>query len=59
MAAESGRPLGESPDVTETEIFVLTIAELTLGVLRTNDRHRPNCVATSSAVGSTWDTRFP
>ena len=56
VAAESGRPLGEMPGVTETEVSVVTLAELTLGVLVANDSNRARRVATLSAVESTWDT---
>lgn len=56
VAAESGRPLGEMPGVTETEVPVVTLAELTLGVLVANDSNRARRVATLSAVESTWDT---
>ncbi len=55
VATESGRPLGEMAGVTETEVSVVTLAELTLGVLMANDDHRPARVATLSAVESTWD----
>jgi predicted nucleic acid-binding protein len=55
VATESGRPLGEMDGVTETEVSVVTLAELTLGVLMANDEDRPARVATLSAVESTWD----
>jgi len=55
IAAESGRSLGEMPGVTETEVSVVTLAELTLGVLMANDSDRAKRVATLSAVESTWD----
>ena len=55
VATESGRPLGEMPGVTETEVSVVTLAELTLGVLMANDSDRAKRVATLSAVESTWD----
>jgi len=55
VATESGRPLGEMAGVTETEVSVVTLAELTLGVLMANDDDRPDRVATLSAVESTWD----
>lgn len=55
VAAESGRPLGEMPGVTETEVSVVTLAELTLGVLVSDDADRAGRVATLSAVESTWD----
>ena len=55
VATESGRPLGEMTDVTETEISLVTLAELTIGVLMANDIDRPARVATLSAVESTWD----
>ena len=41
--------------VTETEISVVTLAELTVGVLMANDADRPTRVATLSAVESTWE----
>ena len=55
VATESGRPLGEMDGVTETEVSVVTVAELTLGGLMANDDDRPARVATLSAVESTWD----
>ena len=55
VAAESGRPLGEMPGVTDTEVSVVTLAELTLGVLVANDSNRARRVSTLSAVESTWD----
>jgi predicted nucleic acid-binding protein len=55
VATESGRPLGEMVGVTETEVSVVTLTELTLGVLMANDADRPSRVATLSAVESTWD----
>lgn len=55
IASESGRPLGEIPGVDETEISVVTLAELTLGVLMADDAQRPVRLATLSAVESTWD----
>lgn len=55
VATESGRPLGEMTGVTETEVSVVTLAELTVGVLMADDADRPTRVATLSAVESTWD----
>lgn len=55
VATESGRPLGEMERVTETEVSVVTLAELTIGVLTANDDDRSARVATLSAVESTWD----
>ena len=55
VATESGRPLGEMDGVTETEISMVTIAELTVGVLMASDADRPGRVATLSAVESTWN----
>ncbi|MGH9089098.1 MAG: PIN domain-containing protein [Acidimicrobiales bacterium] len=55
VATESGRPLGEMTGVTETEVSVVTLAELTLGVLMAGDAERAGRVATLSAVESTWD----
>ncbi|MDA8148894.1 MAG: PIN domain-containing protein [Actinomycetota bacterium] len=55
VATETGRPLGEMEGVTETEVSVVTLAELTLGVLVAHDDDRPSRLATLSAVESTWD----
>jgi predicted nucleic acid-binding protein len=55
LATESGRPLGELQGVTETEVSVVTLAELTVGVLMAGDNDRPARVATLAAVESTWD----
>jgi predicted nucleic acid-binding protein len=55
VAAESGRPLGEAEGVTETEISVVTLAELIVGVLVAEEADRAARVATLSAVESTWD----
>jgi len=55
IATESGRPRSEMAGVTETEVSVVTLAELTLGVLMANDVDRPARVATLSAVESTWE----
>jgi predicted nucleic acid-binding protein len=54
VASESGRPLGEMPGVTETEVSVVTLAELTIGVLVAANSERAARVATLSAVESTW-----
>jgi predicted nucleic acid-binding protein len=55
VATESGRPINEMEGVTDTEISVVTLAELTVGVLMANDDDRPGRVATLSTVESTWD----
>ena len=55
VATESGRPLGEMDGVTETEVSVVTLAELTVGVLMADDDDRSARVATLSAVESMWD----
>jgi predicted nucleic acid-binding protein len=55
VATESGRQLAEAPDVTETEVSVITLAELTVGVLMADDSVRPDRLATLAAVESTWD----
>ncbi|HEY5195574.1 MAG TPA: PIN domain-containing protein [Solirubrobacteraceae bacterium] len=43
------------PGVTETDVSVVTLAELTIGVLVAADGDRAGRVATLSAVESTWD----
>lgn len=55
VATQSGRPLRQMGEVTETEVSVVTLAELTVGVLMADDDDRPTRVATLSAVESTWD----
>ena len=55
VATESGRPLRSMGGVTETEVSVITVAELTVGVLMANDADRPVRLSTLSAVESTWD----
>lgn len=55
VATESGRPLGQIDQVTQTEVSVVTLAELTLGVLMAADAERPVRMATLSAVESSWD----
>ena len=55
VATESGRPLGSMDGVSETEVSVITVAELTVGVLMANDADRPARLSTLSAVESTWD----
>ncbi len=55
VATESGRPIGEMKGVTETEVSVVTLAELTVGVLMADEDDRSARVATLSAVESTWD----
>jgi hypothetical protein len=41
--------------VTETEVSVVTLAELTAGVLMADDNDRSARLATLSAVESAWD----
>jgi predicted nucleic acid-binding protein len=55
VANESGRPLGQMDGVTETEVSVVTLAELTVGVLMADEADLATRVATLSAVESTWD----
>ncbi len=55
VAEESGRPLVGLDGVTETEVSVVTLAELTVGVLMADGDDRSARVATLSAVESTWD----
>lgn len=55
VATESGRPLRKIDQVTQTEVSVVTLAELTVGVLMAADADRPARMATLSAVESTWD----
>ena len=55
VATESGRALGEMEGGSETEVSVVTLAELTVGVLMADDEERPARVATLSAVESSWD----
>jgi hypothetical protein len=55
VAQESGRSLGELPPETQTEISVVTVAELTIGVLLATDADRSGRIATLSTVESNWD----
>jgi predicted nucleic acid-binding protein len=55
VATGSGRPRGEMEGVTETEVSVVTLAELTLGARTADDGDRPARMATISAVESRWD----
>lgn len=55
VATEAGRPLAEMPEVEQTDISVVTLAELTIGVLVADDVQRPARLATLTAVESTWD----
>ncbi len=55
MATESGRPLGGLREVDQTDISVVTLAELTAGVLLADEGQRGDRLATLSAVESTWD----
>jgi predicted nucleic acid-binding protein len=55
VSSESGRPLGPMPGVEQTEVSVVTVAELTLGVLQADDTQRAIRLATLSAVESSWD----
>lgn len=55
VATEAGRPLGDASGVTETDISVVTLAELTVGVLMADEGARPTRLATLSAAESTWD----
>ncbi len=54
IAAEAGRPLSEIDEVTDTEVSVVTLAELIVGVLMANDADRPTRLATLTAVESSW-----
>jgi predicted nucleic acid-binding protein len=55
VASEAGRPLGAMSGVTETEVSVVTLAELTIGVLVAQNAERAVRLATLSAVESTWE----
>jgi predicted nucleic acid-binding protein len=55
VAAETDRPRGEARGVDQTEVSVMTIAELTVGVLLSSEEDRPRRLATLSAVESNWD----
>jgi predicted nucleic acid-binding protein len=55
VAAATGRARGEAAGIDETEVSVVTLAELTVGVLLAADKDRPQRLATLSAVESTWD----
>jgi predicted nucleic acid-binding protein len=55
VATESGRPLGDMQGVEQVEISVVTVAELTLGVLMAEDADRAARLATLAVVESNWE----
>jgi len=55
VAAESGRPMGAMAGITETEVSVVILAELTVGVLMADAADLAQRVSTLAAVESTWD----
>lgn len=55
VATESGRPINELPEVDQTEISVMTLAELTIGVLVATDDSRAHRLGTLSALEETFD----
>jgi len=55
VAAETDRARDEAIGIDETEVSVVTLAELTVGVLMATEDNRPRRLATLSAVESTWD----
>lgn len=55
IAAEAGRARRDMPQVTQTDVSVITLAELAIGVLVADGDQRPIRLATLSAVESTWD----
>jgi hypothetical protein len=55
VASESGRPRRLVDGIEETEISVVTVAELTLGVLMASEADLPRRLATLTAVETAWD----
>lgn len=56
VARETGLTVRElPPEVSETEVSVVTLAELMIGVLTANNDNLSNRVATLSALESTWE----
>jgi hypothetical protein len=57
IAGESGRPVATPPEVDATEVSVITVGELTTGVLQATDEERPTRLATLTGVEALWDPR--
>lgn len=55
VAAETGRPISPPAGVDETEVSVVTVAELTVGVLLADESRRDRRLATLAAVESGWE----
>lgn len=55
IGAEMGRPMARPTGLDETEVSVVTLAELTIGVLRATEEDRPARLATLSRVEANWE----
>src|SRR5262249_14295960 len=55
VAQETGRPVETPEGVDEGVVSVVTVAELTTGVLQAADEHRATRLATLTTVESSWD----
>lgn len=55
IASESGRQIEDVPDLTHAEVSVMTVAELTIGVLVSSVRQRPRRLATLTAIEQAFE----
>lgn len=54
IAAESRHVRTQLPEIDQTEVSVITLAELTIGVLTATEAQRPQRLATLSLLETTW-----
>jgi predicted nucleic acid-binding protein len=55
IGEETGRPMQPMTGVDQTEVSVVTLAELTIGALRATDADRPARLATLTRVEANWE----
>jgi predicted nucleic acid-binding protein len=55
VAREAGRPMGTIPEFERTEVSVITLGELTAGVLAASDDQRPMRLATLTYAEASWE----
>jgi predicted nucleic acid-binding protein len=55
IGEETGRPMDRLAGVHETEVSVVTLAELTIGVLRARQEERPARLATLTRLEANWE----
>jgi predicted nucleic acid-binding protein len=55
VAREAGRPMDTIPEFERTEVSVITLGELTAGVLAASDDQRPMRLATLTYAEASWE----